>query len=158
MLKLATPICLASPARLTLQSAPIDSRERDLRVGPVDQQQIDEGQLKPLQALIDRALEIAGGEPVEPDLGGEKDILALDPRGAHAGADLALVAVILRSVEVAIAEMQRRLDQLDAQIFLQRHGAETDDRNTRAMTFNHMTFNHLHSMLPKPLPRRQYSH
>ena len=48
----------------------------------------------------------------------------LMPERAHAGADFALVAVVLRGVEMAIAEMQRRLDQVDAQILLQRHGAE----------------------------------
>jgi hypothetical protein len=42
-----------------------------------------------------------------------------------------------------VTEVQSRLDQFDAQIFLERHGAKPDSGNARAMTFNH-----LHPTLP----------
>ena len=104
----------------------------------MDQQQIDPWQLEPLQAFVDRTLEVARRQAVEPNFCGDEDILARNAGGAEAFADFALVAVVLRGVEMPVAEMQRRLDQLDAQIVLQRHGAEPDDRDFGAMTFDHV--------------------
>ena len=89
----------------------------------MNHEKIDERQAKLLDAFIDRALEVAGREPVEPDLGGEKDVLALEARAAHAGPDLALVAVHLRGVEMAIAKVKGRLHQFDAGIVIERHRA-----------------------------------
>jgi len=102
----------------------------------VDHQEVDPRQLEPFEALVDRTLEVARREPIEPDLCGEEDVLALEPRGAHAFADLALIAVHLCGIEMAITEMQRRLDQFDAEIFLERQGAEAGDGNARAVTFD----------------------
>ena len=104
----------------------------------MDHQQIDPRQLEPLQAFVDRALEIARRQAVEPDFCGDEDVLARDAGGAEAFADFALVAVLLRGIEMPVAQMQRRLDQLDAQTVLQRHGAEPDDRDFGAMTFDHV--------------------
>ena len=101
----------------------------------MDHQQIDPGQGELLEALVDRALEIARRQPGEPDLGGEKNLVALEARTADAGADLALIAVHLCGVEMAIAEMQGRLDQFDAKILFQRHGAEPEGGYPRAMQF-----------------------
>ena len=101
-------------------------RQRNLRVGPVDQQQIDPRQTEPLQAFIDRALEIARRQAVEPDFGGDEDLFALDAGGAQAVAHLALVAIHLRGVEMPVAQMQRRLDHFDAQILFERHGPEPE--------------------------------
>ena len=111
-----------------------------MRVWPVNHQKIDEGQTELLQAFVDRTLEIAQRQTIEPDFGGDKDILALEA-GAAQGiaqtlADFALIAVHLRGVEVPVAELQRRLDQLDAKVLLQRHGAETEHWNARAVRFN----------------------
>src|ERR1700730_14655737 len=49
-----------------------------------------------------------------PELGGHEHILAPDLRGAQALADLAFVLIDLRGVDVAIAELQRLLDQTRA--------------------------------------------
>src|SRR5580700_2445528 len=114
----------------------------------MDQQQIDPRQLEPLQALIDRALEVARRQAVEPDFCGDEDVLARHTGSTEAFADFALVAVILRGIEMPVAQMQRRLDQLDAETVLQCHGAEPDDREFGAMTFNDMTFDHVHPPLP----------
>ena len=104
----------------------------------MDQEQIDPRQLEPLQAFIDRAFEIARRQAVEPDFCGDEDVLARHAGGTQAFANFALVAVILRGIEMPVPEMQRRFDQLDAQIVLQRHGAEPDDRDFGAMTFDHI--------------------
>ena len=113
----------------------------------MDHQEIDPRQVEALQAFVDRTLEIAGRQPAEPDLGGQEDLIARQAGSAQAGTDLALVAVHLRRIEVAIAEMQRGFDQFDAQILLERHGAEADGGNTCPMTFNHT-----HPQLLRPSP------
>ena len=61
---------------------------------------------------------------------------ALEAYAKQTSADFALIAVHLRGVEMPIAELQRRLDQIDAQILLQRHSAETEHWNARAVRFN----------------------
>ena len=76
----------------------------------MNHQKIDEGQTEFLQALVDRTLEIARRQPIEPDFGGEKDVLALEAGAAQTGTDFALIAVHLRGVEMPVAELQRRLD------------------------------------------------
>src|SRR5579883_1377476 len=88
--------------------------QRNLRVGPVNHQQVDPGQTKLLQAYVDRALEIARRQAIEPDLGGEKHVFTLEPAAAQARSDLALVAIHLRGVEMPVAELQSGLDQLHA--------------------------------------------
>jgi hypothetical protein len=62
-------------------------------------------------SLVDLLLEVVGREMRGPDFGGHKDLVALDLGGAQAFADLALVFINLRGVDVAIAEPQRLLDQ-----------------------------------------------
>ncbi len=52
--------------------------ERDLGVGPVDQQQIDMIGPQLFQAFIDRALKIAGSDPLVPDLGREENFVTRD--------------------------------------------------------------------------------
>ena len=61
-----------------------------------------------------------------PDLGGHEQFVALDSRGAQAVADLALVLIDLRGVDMAIAEPQRLLDQTRAGSSAQLPGAEPD--------------------------------
>src|SRR3979409_1098360 len=67
-----------------------------------------------------------------PDLGGHEHVVAPDPRGAQALADLAFVLIDLGGVDVAIAELQRLLDQPRAGSSAQLPGAEPDRRNLRA--------------------------
>jgi hypothetical protein len=43
-----------------------------------------------------------------------------------------------------ITEPKRCFDQLDAHILFQRHRAEAEDGNTRAMTLDNMTFDNVH--------------
>ena len=83
-------------------------RQRHLRIGPVQQQQVDLGQAQPCTRLsLGRPLEIMGREMRGPDLGGDEHLDRASRRGAQALADLAFVLVDLRGVDVAIAEPQR---------------------------------------------------
>ncbi len=130
--------------------------ERHLRVGPMDEQQIDPGQLQLLQAVIERALEIGGRELVLIDLRGHEHVLAPQAGGAQALMqplpDLGLVAVALGGVDVAIAEAQCRLHGFDADRVLERHGAKADGRNSRAIGFDDM---HLRAPSTTPDGRRR---
>ena len=95
----------------------------------MQQQQVDLGQAQPRQALLGRSLEIVGREMRGPDLGGEEYLVALHAGGAQALADLALVLVDLRGVDVAIAEPQRLLDDARAGASAQFPGAQPDRRD-----------------------------
>ena len=112
--------------------------ERDLRVRPVQQQEIDLGEPQPHQAVLGGPFELARRKMRGPDLGGDEHLLALDARGAQPLADFALVVVHLRGIDVAVAEPQRLLDQPCAGAPAQVPGAETDQRDARAMGFDHL--------------------
>ena len=92
----------------------------------MQQQQIDFGKPEFCQALLGGALEIVRREMVGPDFGGHEHFVALYPRGAQALADLALVLIDLRGVDVALAEPDRLLDQARASSPTQLPGAEPD--------------------------------
>ena len=70
---------------------------------------------------------------VLPDYRVELTSLDLMDVGAHATADLFLVAAMGRGIEMAIARPDRAFDRLRAGVFLQPHRAEADNRDTRAM-------------------------
>ncbi len=84
MLKLATPICLASPACLTLHSAAIDSASGICAFGQWIISRSTHGSASRSRLSSTERSKSPGGQPVEPDFGGDKHILALDA-GARAG-------------------------------------------------------------------------
>ena len=144
--------------RLTLHSAPSVSDERDLRVRPMQQEEIHLREPQPRQALLGGALELARGEMRRPDLGGDEHVVALDAGCAQSFADLALVVVHLRGIDVAVAKPQRLLDDPRAGATAQIPGAEPDQRNAGAMRFDDMRsddicFGSRHGALTS-LPRR----
>src|SRR5471030_1579570 len=83
-----------------------------------------------------------------PDLGGDEHLVAADPRGAQAFADLAFVLIDLRGVDVAIAELERLLDQARAGSPAQLPGTEPDRGD-----FGAVGFNELHSWAPGQIER-----
>ena len=88
-----------------------------------------------------------------PDLGGDEDLVALDAGGAQALADLALVLVDLRGVDVAIAEPQRLLDQPRAGASAQFPGAEPDRRDSGAIGLDEVHRRILPQIEPHYVPR-----
>ena len=110
--------------------------QRDLRVRPVQQQQIDLREPQPRQALLGRALEFARRKVRRPYLRGDEHLVSCDAGSAHAFADLALVVVHLRGVDVAVAKAQRLFDQARAAATTQVPGAETDHRDAGAVGFD----------------------
>src|SRR5271156_5541257 len=78
------PDMFGTPRRLDLAKRRNRPGQRNLRIGPVDHQEIAPRQSELLQTFIDRALEIAGREPVEPDFCGDEDVFALDAGAPYA--------------------------------------------------------------------------
>ncbi len=76
VVKFETPIWRVSPS----SSRPVQRADRvgqrDFRVGPVDQQQVDMVEPQPLQAGLGRAAEIGRREVGPPHLGGDEDFVA----------------------------------------------------------------------------------
>ena len=108
--------------------------ERNARVRPVDQQEVDVGEAQLRQAFLGGPLEFARRQVVLPDLGGDEDVVAPDPAGAQTLPDLALIAIHLGGVDVAVSEPPRLLDPPGAEPTAQIPGAETDHRDARAVT------------------------
>ena len=108
-------------------------RQRHVRVGPVQQQQVDFGKPQPGQALLGGAFEIVRREMVGPDFCRDENVVAPEPRGAQALADLAFVFIDLRGVDMAIAELDRLLDHARAGPPAQLPGAEPDRRDFSAV-------------------------
>src|SRR5262245_58280140 len=124
ILKFATPVWRASPCRLALASAGMGLAERNLRVRPMHEQEIDEVDAESLQALVDRAREIVGAQVFVRYLGGEENLVTAHARGADAFADAALGAVFPSGVDMAIADAERACDDLAA--IAQGGGAKAD--------------------------------
>src|SRR6185312_13606499 len=78
---------------------------------PVDEVEIDVLDPEPLRARIERLQCRVVALVVVPQLRGDEDVLARDAAVADRGADIGLVAVDARGVDVAIAEPQRGGDR-----------------------------------------------
>src|SRR5262249_6119582 len=145
--KIRDPDMLGTPVALGLAQNAERLFKGHLRVWPVDEQEIDPGELQLLQALIERALEVGGGKLVVKNLGGHENMLALEAGGAQPATqsltDLAFVAVAFGGVYVAITDTERGLDRVDADRIHERHGAEPDRGNFCAVGFEE-----IHGMLP----------
>jgi hypothetical protein len=81
--------------------------QRHAAAGPMQKQEIDIIGAQLLQALIDRGQEIGMLVVIDPDLGGEEDIAAGNAGCLNRFADLSLVAIDLRGVDMAETELDR---------------------------------------------------
>ena len=111
-------------------------RQRNLRAGPMQQQQIDLAEAEPRQTPARGAFKLAGREVRRPDLRGHEDLVAPDAGCTQALAHRLLVVVHLGGVEVTVTEAQRLLDHAGADAAAQFPGAETEQRNPRAVGVN----------------------
>jgi hypothetical protein len=99
----------------------------------VQKHEIDLGQPHPRHAALGGTLELEGREMRWPYLGGDKDIGPPDARRPERLAHLALVVVHFRGVNMAVSKPQRLLDDPRAQASAQLPGAQTHERNVRAL-------------------------
>ena len=124
------------PVALDLAQRADGFGERHVRIGPVQQQQIDLAEPQPRQAIARRALQLARREMTGPDFGGDEHVAALDAGRAQTFTDFALVVIHLGGVDVPVAEPQRLLDDARAGAAAQFPGAEADQRNPCAVCFD----------------------
>src|SRR5215468_1920531 len=122
--------------------------QRNLRIRPVQQEQIDLRELQPLQARLRGTLEVAGGKVRRPHLRGDEHLLAFYAGGAQSLPHLAFVVVKLGGVDVAVAAPQRLFDDTHAGAPAQLPGAEADEGNARAVRFDHARRNGCHRSPP----------
>jgi hypothetical protein len=113
-------------------------RQRHMRIGPVQQQQVDVGHAQADQAFFGGAFEIVRSEMRGPDLGGHKHLVAADSRCAQALADLPLVLIDLRGIDMAVTEFQRLLDDARATAAAQLPGAKPDRRDLCAVSLDEL--------------------
>jgi len=115
------------PVALDLAQGAERFGERNLRIGPMQQEQIDLAQAQPHQAVARGALKLARSEMRRPDFRGQKHFAALDVGGIETLPDFALVVVDFRGVDVAIAEPQGLFDHSRTGAAAQFPGAEPDE-------------------------------
>src|SRR5262249_232971 len=166
-LKLATPICLASPAFFTLHSAAIDSASGTCALGQWIINRSTHGSASRSRLSSTERSKSPAARRVNQTLVVRKISSPFTPEASIPGPTPPLVPLLCRGVDRPMAEPQRLRDQLHAQILLQRHSAEAEDRNARAVTFNDVhAGNNLHEnppnaaggpqhrRLPPPIPAR----
>jgi hypothetical protein len=107
--------------------------ERHVAAGPVHQQQVDVLDAERAEARLGAACARRRPVVARPHLGRQEDVVARHARAPEPCADLRLVEVALRGVEVAVAERQRALDRLDARLTAQLPGPEAEDRDAAAV-------------------------
>ena len=137
MVKLETPICLVLPSFFALHSAPMVRCERHCLARPVNEQKIDLRQLEIGRDSRSTTRAKASGIASScRTLVVMKTSVALDAGSAQRLAVFLLVAVMRCRVEMAVADIERRLDRLHAGLARQGHAAEADLRNAGAMGFD----------------------
>src|SRR5579859_3967074 len=110
--------------------------KRYLRVGPVQQEEIDLAQAQPHQTIAGGPLQFARREMARPDLGRDENLAARHARRPQPFADVALVVVHFGGVDVPVAEPERLLDHAGAAPPAQFPGAEPEQRYRGAVGLN----------------------
>src|SRR5262249_3971172 len=137
-LKLATPIRLARPAFFTWQSEAIESLSGTCAFGQWIINRSTQGSARRSRLSSTERSKSPEASRVNQTLVVRKISSRLTPEPRRPEPTSRSLPYICGSVEMAVAEFQCGLDQLDAQILLQRHCAEAEDRNARPVTFDHI--------------------
>ena len=104
MVKLESPMCRDRPSRFTCVEGADAVGQRDLGVGPVEQQQVDLGRRASFARLSStERCRSPSAIAVGPHLGGDEDALARHAGGREALADDLLVGVALGRVDMGVA-------------------------------------------------------
>src|SRR5262249_8335661 len=115
--------------------------QRNLRIRPVQQEQIDVRELQPRQARLRGTLELARRKVRWPHLRGDEHLIALYAGGAQPLPHLAFVVIKLGGVDVAVAAPQRLLDHTHAATPPQLPSAQAEQGDAGAMRFDHVGCN-----------------
>jgi len=94
--------------------------DRDIRIGPVDEQQVEMVEAETLQARLRRSFELLRFELGPPDFRGHEDLVARKVRGAQAGTHGLLIVIAGRGVDMPVADLERMRHQVGTALALQR--------------------------------------
>jgi hypothetical protein len=115
----------------------------DCGIGPVDEQEIDAGAQAP-KAFLDGILQRSILDELGPNLGGDKDFIAIDTRGPDAFSDCGFIVIPLGCVDMTKTEFQGFRDNFRALLATQLKCAAPQFRNARpAGSHNYFHRQHL---------------
>lgn len=95
----------------------------------MDQGQVDTLQAQALQALAQAGKHPATAEVLGPHLGGDEQLITRHAAVGNGLADLGLVAVNLRRVDMPVAQLQTGTHRVDGDLILETEGAEAEGGN-----------------------------
>jgi hypothetical protein len=112
--------------------------QRHIRIGPMEQQQVNVVGAQFAETLVDRSGEGALGVVGHPHLGGQEEVRTVKPRCLNALANLLFISIDLGRVDMAEASAERRGN--GPQHVLTRHPmrAEAEGGNLRAIGGDHL--------------------
>jgi hypothetical protein len=123
----------ADPARQA-QALGLGQRVHGFRQGdaaarrrPVDQGQIDVVGAQPGQAVAQAGGQLVAAGVLDPDLGGEEEVGARDAAFRDGLADFGFIAIDLRGVDGAVADVQRGAHGIDDGLAGEAEGADAED-------------------------------
>jgi acyl dehydratase len=156
------PVPAGSRVRATAEVVSVDelgdlqaALNRDVRARPVQQEQVDVVRAQLAQRVLRRRLQARRLEVVEPDLGGQEDLAAVDAAVLEALADFGLVPVRAGRVDVPVADLQRVADAVDRVLPGDLPGAVSEPRDLGPLDGEDGVFAHevVHTTkLPDPRP------
>jgi hypothetical protein len=107
--------------------------QRNARIGPMDQQQIDIIRAQPAQAVGGRSRQIGAGKLVIPNLGGQKNVASVDARFGDRLPHPGLVVIGLSGIDMPVAQIQRGAHDPVARRSFQLPGSQTQRGHPRAL-------------------------
>ncbi len=126
--------------------------QRHVLARPVDEQEVDRVGPELAQALLVGATHRVGRDVARRHLRREEDLVAVHVAVGDGPPDLLLVAVHLRGVDVAVAELEGVADRLVALPSLELPGPEAERGDPHALNL-HVPLAHARLLVP-PSPRR----
>ena len=100
-----------------------------VRIGPMHQEEVDVVQAEARQTGLAGLARALDAVPLAVELSGDEDFAARDAGATDAFADAALVLVVLRGVDQAIAHVERERDRLGGLGIVHRPGTEAEPRH-----------------------------
>ncbi|MCY1537293.1 hypothetical protein D9M68_727820 [compost metagenome] len=112
--------------RLGQRAHELGHRHRATGRGPVDEREVHVVRAQLQQAVLEAGHELVARQVVGPDLGGDEQLGARHAALGDSLADLGFVAVDLRGVDQAVAQVDAVPDRVDHDLVLEPEGAQAE--------------------------------
>jgi hypothetical protein len=112
----------------------LGDRHLAFRRRPVDQRQVDVIGFQLCQAFLQARDQLVGGKVIGPDLGSDVELVTGHAALLDGLTDLSFIAVDLRGVDHAIAQLQAIADRVDDDLIFQAKSAEAKCGNSHGRT------------------------